>query len=69
MKELLEEDVQDQAVPMVVIGTDVESLYPSLVIRKVVEEVRSDIMESDIVFEETDYLEMARYIALNWNEE
>ena len=29
-------------------GTDVESLYPSLIIKKVVEKVRSAVFESDI---------------------
>ena len=66
--EVLEEDVQDQTLPMVVVGTDVESLYPSLIIKSVVEEVRSAVYEFNVVFEEVDYLEMARYLALNWSE-
>ena len=65
--EALEEDVQDQTIPMVLVGTDVESLYPSLVIKRVVEEVREAVYESKIVFEEVDYLEMSRYVALNWS--
>ena len=67
--EMLEEDVQDQAIPMVVIGTDVESLYPSLNIEEVVKEVREAVYESRIEWEEVDYLEMARYVALNWSED
>ena len=50
--EVLEEDIQNHEVPMVLIGCDVEALYPSL-----------DVKEcGDIVM---DYLEGARMIALN----
>ena len=59
-REVLQEDVQDQTIPMVIVGTDVESLYPNLIIKKVVEEVREAVMESEMVWEEVDYLEMAR---------
>lgn len=52
---------------MVVVGTDVISLYPSLVIKEVVGEVGWAILESDIKLEEVDYLEGARYVTLNWS--
>ena len=64
--EMLHEDVQDQSSPRVVIGTDVVNLYPSLDIAKVVGTVRRAVLNSKITWEEVDYLEAARYIALNW---
>ena len=67
--EVLHEDLQDQSTPMVLIGTDVINLYPSLDIAKVVEEVSKAVMVSSIKWEEIDYLEGARYMALNWSEE
>ena len=66
--EMLPEDIQDQSAPMVVIGTDVVNLYPSLDIGQVVEEVREAILDTGIKFEDVDYLEAARYVALNWSE-
>ena len=62
------EDMQDYTVPMVMVGTDVVNLYPSLVIDKVVETVRRAVLDTEMKFEEVDYLEMARYVALNWPE-
>ena len=67
--DVLHEDLQDQSVPMVLVGTDVVNLYPSLDIDKVVEEVQEAIMGSNMVWEDIDYLEGARYIALNWSEQ
>ena len=67
--EVLPEDLQEQSQPMALVGTDVANLYPSLDVTKVVEEVRVAILESDIQWREVDYLEAARYVALNWTEE
>ena len=67
-KEMLPEDRQDQTIPMVVIGTDVVNLYPSLNIKKLVKEVGTAVLESGVQWEELDYLEGARYVALNWSE-
>ena len=64
--EVLHEDLQDQTVPMVAIGSDVVNLYPNLDIVKVVEAVQQAIMESPVQFEDVDFLEASRYIALNW---
>ena len=64
--ESLPEDVQDQSIPMVVVGTDVVNLYPSLDIGRVVEIVKYAILHSGVSWEEIDYLEASRYIALNW---
>ena len=65
----LPEMIQDYTVPMVVLGSDVINLYPSLDIKKVVREVREAVMETKITWEEVDYLEASRYVALNWSEE
>ena len=67
--QVLHEDLQDQTNPMVLIGTDVESLYPSLDISQVVEDVGRAILESTIVWQDIDYLEASRYVALNWTED
>ena len=60
--------LQDYSVPMVVLGSDVVNLYPSLDIKQVVWEVRDAMMETEIKWGNIDYLEAARYIALNWSE-
>ena len=67
--EVLHEDLQDQTIPMVVVGSDVVQLYPSLDIEKVVEVVGRAVMETGVVWEEIDYLEASRYVALNWTAE
>ena len=68
-REVLHEDLQHQGVPMVLIGTDVINLYPSLDIERVVEDVQQAILDSNITWREIDYLEAARYVALNWPED
>ena len=65
-KESLPEDVQDQASPMVVIGSDVINLYPNLDIGGVLGIVREAVLETIIKWEDIDYLEAARYVELNW---
>ena len=67
-RDMLEEDLHDQETPMVIIGTDVTSLYPSLDIGKVVGEVQKAVMNSEVKWSNIDYLEAARYVALNWTE-
>ena len=54
---------------MVVIGSDVVNLYPSLDISRVVENVKIAVQESNISWSNLDYLEGCRYIALNWSEQ
>ena len=63
------EDLQDFSLPMVLIGSDVASLYPSLDAERVADLVYKAVMESGIKWEQIDYLEATRYIALNWTEE
>ena len=50
-------------------GSNVVSLYPNLEIEKVVRNIKEAVMESGIKWEEADYQEGARYIALNWDKE
>ena len=66
---MLHEDVQDQTSPMVLIGTDVKNLYPSLDINEVVGEVQRAVLDSGVVWKQIDYLEASRYVALNWTED
>ena len=63
--EVLPEDIQDFEKEMVIIGCDVESLYPSLDTKDCGRLVEEEIMRTDIEFENLDYLEGARLIALN----
>ena len=68
-EQALPEDIQDFSSPMVIIGTDVVNLYPSLDIGEVVKIVGEAVKETVVRFEEVDYLEAARYVALCWTEE
>ena len=54
---------------MVMIGSDVVSLYPNLKVGQIVEKIEDEMMRTDIKFENVDYLEAARYLALNWTTE
>ena len=44
MEEFCPEAVQDQSIPMVVVGTDVVNLYPSLVIKEVVKSSAEQVL-------------------------
>ena len=55
--EALQEDLQDYTMPRVLLGTDVVNLYLSL---DITETVREAVLESEIKWEEIDYL--------NWTE-
>ena len=68
-QEALPEQIQDYGAKMIIMGSDVVSLYPNLEIEKVVRNIKEAVMESRIKWEETDYQEGARYIALNWDKE
>ena len=67
--EVLHEDLQDQSVPMVIVGSDVVQLYPNLDIDKVVEVVEREVMVTKLEWSDVDYLEASRYVALNWSGE
>ena len=65
--EVLPEDLQDFTCPMVCVGNDVVSLYPNLDIEKVAKNMKEAILSSTITWQDVDYLEAARYVALNWD--
>ena len=67
IKEANPEDVQDFELPMVIIGSDVSALYPSLDAEKVSELVYLAVLKSNIKWSNVDYLEASRYIAMNWD--
>ena len=67
--EVLEEDLQDFSVPMVIVGSAVVSLYPNLVVDKIIQRVEEEVIRTDMKFENVDYLEATRYLALNWSQE
>ena len=56
--------IQDKSIPMVIIGTDVVSLYPNLRWEPAGQQIYQAIMESDIKFEGLNYKEGVRYLAL-----
>ena len=65
----LPEDLQDYSLPMVVVGSDVKVLYPSLDIEMVCKMIYGAIMDSKVKWNNVDYREAARYIALHWSAE
>ena len=65
----LPEDLQDYTVPMVIVGSDVISLYPSLDTDKVTEAMGEFVKKAGIKWSNVDLLECARYLALNLTEE
>ena len=67
--QMLPEDLQDYTTPMVIIGSDVVQLYPNLDIDQVVDVVEREVMETKLEWNDIDYLEASRYVALNWSEE
>ena len=67
--EVLPEDLQDFQSPMALIGYDVVSLYPNLDVSRIAENVKEAILDSPVQWSNIDYMEAARYIALNWTKE
>ena len=59
------EDLQDFSLPMVLIGSDVTSLYPSLDAKEVAELLYNAVMKTNIKWTNIDYFEATRYIAVN----
>ena len=51
---------------MVLVGYDVESLYPSLDREAAIDIVKKLVYESDVKWSDVDWMEATRYIALNW---
>ena len=65
-KDALPEQLQDYTCPMVCIGSDVVSLYPNLDVAQVAKRMKEAVLASSITWQEIDWLEAARYVALNW---
>ena len=61
--------VQDRSKKQVVVGSDVEALYPSLLDTQVAEIIFKAIMETEVGFEGVNYQEGCRYIVLNCTEQ
>ena len=55
--EALPEDLEDFSIPMVIIGCDVEALYPSLDIDRVVKMVHEAIKRSTVKWQDIDFME------------
>ena len=58
--------VQVRGEQMVVVGADVDALYPSLSAEHVASICREAVLESEVIFEGVDYKEAAQYLALNY---
>ena len=63
--EVLSEDLQDFEVPQVIIGCDVDAMYPSLDMEECCKIVREEVLRSSRTWQDLDYQEGARMIALN----
>ena len=59
-------EVQDKSRPLLIIGADVEQLYPSLEDETVADIAYNAVIETPLEFDNIDYKEGVRYIALNW---
>ena len=68
-KDALPEQIQEYEKRMVIIGSDLVQLYPNLEVDKVVQRVKEAVVESEIVWQDFDYLEGVRYLALNWTQD
>ena len=56
--------IQDRSKPMVIIGRDAVSLYPSMTKVESADEVAEAVMESDLKRDGVDWKEAVRFIAL-----
>ena len=68
-RDALPEMIQDYETQMVVVGTDIISLYPNMEVRRVVMNMKEAVRISKMEFRNVDYMECVRYIALNWDAE
>ena len=64
-RDALPEMIQEYEEPMVIVGTDVNSLYPNMEVGRVVENMKEAVRTSKLEFKGVDYLEGVRYLALN----
>ena len=63
--EVLQEHIQNMEEKMILVGCDVEALYPSLDLKECGKIVEEEVMRTSIQWEDLDYLEGTRLIALN----
>ena len=56
--------IQDRSKPMVIIGSDAVSLYPSMTKTESANDVAQAALESDLVWEGVDWKEAVRFIVL-----
>ena len=61
--------VQDYSMPMMIVGCDVEQLYPSLEMRMAAKLVEEAILQSKVRWKDLEYMEGARMVAMNRSEE
>ena len=59
----LAEEVQDVESRQVIVGMDVESLYPSMKLEEIKHIIWEEVARSPIKWEEIDYIEAVRYLA------
>jgi hypothetical protein len=64
-QEVLPEDLQDFSLPIVIVGSDVEALYPNLSAERVAKLIYEAIIKSEVEWDNISYMEGLRYIALN----
>ena len=57
--------IQDKSARMVMVGADVEALYPSLADIQVANIIYKAIIETEVGFEGIDYMEGCKYIVMN----
>ena len=59
--------VQSRDKKMLIVGSDVEALYPSLEDIEVAEIIYKAVLESSVEFDSIDYREAVKYISMNWS--
>ena len=61
-----QEFIQDIEAKIMILGFDAESLYPNLKLESIRKLIFEGILASSITWQDIDYKEALRYIALNW---
>ena len=68
-RETDKENVQDKSKPMVIVGSDVEALYPSLDDISVVNTAYQAVMDTELQFSNINYKDGVKYIVSNLTEQ
>ena len=61
--------IQDRSQEMVIIGSDVVGLYPSMVGARAGQDCYQAVVDSGMKWEGVNYKEGARYLAVNWSKQ